>query len=235
MANLIDIEHLSKSYGKNKVLEDISVSFEGGNIIGLLGPNGSGKTSLIKIMTGLINDYEGSVKIDGHSPDPYTKSIVAYLPEKTYLADWMRPVDAVNYFADFYEDFDKAKAVSMINSFRLPMKQKIKSMSKGMQEKLQLVLVMCRKARLYLLDEPIGGVDPAARDYILNTIIRNYNEDATMILSTHLIHDIEAVFDDVVMIGGGHIVLAGSVDAIREERDKSIDTIFREVFRCWGN
>ena len=123
----------------------------------------------------------------------------------------------------------------MINSFRLPMKQKIKSMSKGMQEKLQLVLVMCRKARLYLLDEPIGGVDPAARDYILNTIIRNYNEDATMILSTHLIHDIEAVFDDVVMIGGGHIVLAGSVDAIREERDKSIDTIFREVFRCWGN
>ena len=235
MANLIDIEHLSKSYGKNKVLEDISVSFEGGNIIGLLGPNGSGKTSLIKIMTGLINDYEGSVKIDGHSPDPYTKSIVAYLPEKTYLADWMRPVDAVNYFADFYEDFDKAKAVSMINSFRLPMKQKIKSMSKGMREKLQLVLVMCRKARLYLLDEPIGGVDPAARDYILNTIIRNYNEDATMILSTHLIHDIEAVFDDVVMIGGGHIVLAGSVDAIREERDKSIDTIFREVFRCWGN
>ena len=173
MANLIDIEHLSKSYGKNKVLEDISVSFEGGNIIGLLGPNGSGKTSLIKIMTGLINDYEGSVKIDGHSPDPYTKSIVAYLPEKTYLADWMRPVDAVNYFADFYEDFDKAKAVSMINSFRLPMKQKIKSMSKGMQEKLQLVLVMCRKARLYLLDEPLGGVDPAARAFILDFIMKN--------------------------------------------------------------
>ena len=180
MANLIDIEHLSKSYGKNKVLEDISVSFEGGNIIGLLGPNGSGKTSLIKIMTGLINDYEGSVKIDGHSPDPYTKSIVAYLPEKTYLADWMRPVDAVNYFADFYEDFDKAKAVSMINSFRLPMKQKIKSMSKGMQEKLQLVLVMCRKARLYLLDEPLGGVDPAARAFILDFIMKNYAENAPL-------------------------------------------------------
>ena len=214
MANLIDIEHLSKSYGKNKVLEDISVSFGAGNIIGLLGPNGSGKTSLIKIMTGLINDYEGSVKIDGHRPGPYTKSIVAYLPEKTYLAEWMRPVDAVNYFADFYQDFDKAKAVSM---------------SKGMQEKLQLVLVMCRKARLYLLDEPLGGVDPAARAFILDFIMKNYAENASIILSTHLINDLERIFDRALMIGNGKVLVNTAVEEIHAT-GKTLEETFKEVF-----
>ena len=232
MANLIDIEHLSKSYGKNKVLEDISVSFEGGNIIGLLGPNGSGKTSLIKIMTGLINDYEGSVKIDGHSPDPYTKSIVAYLPEKTYLADWMRPVDAVNYFADFYEDFDRNRAADMLRRLGIDENERLGAMSKGTKEKVQLIMVMSRDAQLYCLDEPIGGVDPAARDYILQTIITNYNEHASVLISTHLIADIENVLDDVIFIQNGHIRLHASVDEIREQEGKSVDALFREVFRC---
>ncbi|HIT53606.1 MAG TPA: ABC transporter ATP-binding protein [Candidatus Fimivicinus intestinavium] len=229
MANLIDVEHLSKSYGSNRVLEDISFSFEAGNIIGLLGPNGSGKTSLIKIMTGLINDYEGSVKIDGHRPGPYTKSIVAYLPEKTYLADWMRPVDAVGYFADFYADFDKAKAVELINGFHLPMKQKIKSMSKGMQEKLQLVLVMCRRARLYLLDEPLGGVDPAARAFILDFIMKNYAENASILLSTHLINDLERIFDRALMIGNGKVLVNTAVEEIHAT-GKTLEETFKEVF-----
>ena len=232
MANLIDIEHLSKSYGKNKVLEDISVSFEGGNIIGLLGPNGSGKTSLIKIMTGLINDYEGSVKIDGHSPDPYTKSIVAYLPEKTYLADWMRPVDAVNYFADFYEDFDRARAEKMCPELGIDTKLKMKTLSKGNKEKVQLVLVMSRQAKLYLLDEPIAGVDPAARDFILSTILNNYNPDGTVLISTHLIADVERVLDEVVFLKDGQIVRQEQVDDIREKEGMSVDELFRQEFRA---
>lgn len=227
---LIEVDHLSKSYGSHLVLDDISFSFEGGQIIGLLGPNGSGKTSLIKILVGLIKDYSGHAYIDGHEADPHTKAMVAYLPEKTYLADWMRCVDAIEYFADFFADFDREKAYKMLDTFQLPPKQTIKSMSKGMQEKLQLLLVMCRNAKLYVLDEPLGGVDPAARAFILDTIMKNHPEGSTILLSTHLIYDVERIFDSVLMIGRGKVLLKASVDEIRES-GRTIEELFKEVFQ----
>ena len=171
MENIISVKNLSKSYGNHEVLKDISFDFAPGKIIGLLGPNGAGKSSLIKILTGLIHDYSGEVLIDGIAPGPETKAMVAYLPEKSYLPDWMRAIDAIEYIADFYKDFDMQKALNMLDAFQLNPKQRIKSMSKGMQEKLQLILVMCRNAKLYILDEPLGGVDPAARAFILDTIM----------------------------------------------------------------
>ena len=176
MQDIITVNHLSKSYGSHQVLNDISFSFQPGQIIALLGPNGSGKSSLIKILTGLIHDYSGEVLIDGEVPGPSTKAKIAYLPEKSYLADWMRAVDAIKYIADFYPDFDRDKAMRMLDTFGLQPKQKIKSMSKGMQEKLQLILVMCRNAKLYIFDEPLSGVDPAARDGILDIIMKNSPE-----------------------------------------------------------
>ena len=226
---LIEVDHLSKSYGKHKVLEDISFAFEGGQIIGLLGPNGSGKTSLIKILVGLITDYTGGAYIDGHSADPHTKAMVAYLPEKTYLPDWMRCVDAIEYFADFYLDFDKEKAYAMLETFSLPPKQTIKSMSKGMQEKLQLLLVMCRNAKLYILDEPLGGVDPAARSFILDTIMKNHPEGSTILLSTHLIYDVQHIFDSVLMIGRGKVLVKARVDELCQD-GRTIEDVFKEVF-----
>lgn len=229
MSKIIEVNNLSKSYGSHLVLDNISFDFEEGQIIGLLGPNGSGKTSLIKILVGLINDYQGKALIDGHSPDPYTKSLVAYLPEKTYLPEWMRPVDAIEFFADFYADFDKDKAFWMLDSFQLPRKQVIKSMSKGMQEKLQLLLVMCRSARLYILDEPLGGVDPAARAFILDTIMTNHPTGSTVMLSTHLINDVERIFDSVLMIGRGHVLLKSDVGSIREQ-GHTVEDAFKEVF-----
>lgn len=228
--NIIEVKNLSKSYGKNKVLNDISISLKPGQIIGLLGPNGCGKTSLIKILTGLINDYSGDVKINGYKPGVESKAIVAYLPEKTYLADWMRPIDAINYFNDFFKDFDKNKALEMVKKFNLPMTQKAKTMSKGMQEKLQLILVMCRKAKLYILDEPLGGVDPASRSFILDTIVNNYAKDSTVLLSTHLIHDVERIFDHVLMIGKGQVLFDEDIDRNNEE-GKSVEDTFKEVFR----
>ncbi len=226
---IIQIKGLSKDYGSQRVLDDLSVEYEPGQFIGLLGPNGCGKTTLIKIITGLINDYEGEVLIDGHKPDVHTKNIIAYLPEKSYLADWMRPVDTIKYVADFYEDFDKEKAMKMLDTFKLPAKQKIKSMSKGMQEKLQLLLVVCRNAKLYVLDEPIGGVDPAARAFILDVILKNLPKDSTVLISTHLIHDVEGIFDRVLMIGNGKI--------LRNEKvhgglmgEQTIEDVFKEVF-----
>ncbi len=229
MSKIIEIKGLSKSYGKNKVLENLSLEYEPGQFVGLLGPNGCGKTTLIKILTGLIKDYSGEVLIDGQKPGVHTKNLIAYLPEKTYLADWMRPVDAINYMADFYEDFDKEKAIKMLDIFQLPHKQKIKSMSKGMQEKLQLLLVVCRNAKLYILDEPIGGVDPAARDFILSAIMGNLPKDSTVLISTHLIHDVEGIFDTALMIGNGRIlknekVINGKIG------DRSIEDVFKEVF-----
>lgn len=226
---LIEVEHLSKSYGSHLVLDDISFAFEGGQIIGLLGPNGSGKTSLIKILVGLIKDYSGGAYIDGHPADPYTKAMVAYLPEKTYLPDWMRCVDAVEFFADFYADFDKAKAYSMLETFSLPPKQTIKSMSKGMQEKLQLLLVMCRNAKLYILDEPLGGVDPAARAFILDTIMRNHPAGSTILLSTHLIHDVQDIFDSVLMIGRGKVLVKATVQELCTD-GRTIEDVFKEVY-----
>lgn len=229
MAKIIEIKGLNKSYGSHQVLKDISLSYEAGQIIGLLGPNGCGKTTLIKIITGLINDYEGEVLIDGHTPDIHTKSIIAYLPEKTYLADWMRPVDAIRYMADFFKDFDTQKAIGMLETFDLPAKQKIKSMSKGMQEKLQLLLVVCRNAKLYVFDEPLGGVDPAARAFILDVIFKNLPKESTALISTHLIHDVEGIFNTALMIGQGRI--------LRNEKavngrigDQTIEDVFKEVF-----
>ena len=226
---LIEVEHLSKSYGSHVVLDDISFAFEGGQIIGLLGPNGSGKTSLIKILVGLIKDYSGGAYIDGHSADPHTKAMVAYLPEKTYLPDWMRCVDAIEFLADFYADFDKDKAYRMLERFELPPKQTIKSMSKGMQEKLQLLLVMCRNAKLYILDEPLGGVDPAARAFILDTIMRNHPEGSTILLSTHLIHDVQEIFDSVLMIGRGKVLVKARVDELCVD-GRTIEDVFKEVY-----
>jgi len=229
MSSIIQIYKLNKSYGSKRVLRDFSLDYESGQIIGLLGPNGCGKTTLIKILTGLINDYSGDVLIDGHRPGIHSKSITAYLPEKTYLADWMRPVDAIKYMADFYEDFDSAKAVEMLKTFDLPEKQKIKSMSKGMQEKLQLLLVVCRNAKLYVLDEPLGGVDPAARVFILDVIMKNLPKDSSVLISTHLIHDVEHIFDTALMIGRGRILRN---DKVKDGKigDQTIEDVFKEVF-----
>lgn len=229
MSQIISVNNLSKSYGSNRVLNGVSFDFEPGQIIGLLGPNGSGKTSLIKILTGLIHDYSGEVLIDGEKPGVSTKAKVAYLPEKTYLANWMRSIDAINYMADFYADFDKAKALQMLQNFQLSEKQKIKTMSKGMQEKLQLLLVMCRNAKLYVLDEPMSGVDPAAREFILRTIMTNIPEGSTVMLSTHLIHDVEGILNSVIMIGQGQVLLKGSVAEVTQN-GKTVEDLFKEVF-----
>ena len=229
MENIINVSSLKKSYGSKVVLDDISFTAKQGQIIGLLGPNGCGKTTLIKILTGLIKDHSGSVKIDNEEPGPYTKSIVAYLPEKSYLPDWMRSKDAIDYFADFYKDFDKAKAERMVSEFGLDPKQRLKTMSKGQQEKLNLILVMCRRAKLYILDEPLGGVDPAARSKILDLIMNNYSKDATVLLSTHLINDVEYIFDRVLMISGGKLIVDSHVEELRQ-KGKSVEDVFKEVF-----
>ncbi len=229
MSKIIEVKDLKKSYGHNQVLRGLDLSYEQGQIIGLLGPNGCGKTSLIKILTGLIHDYEGTVLIDGQEPGIYTKSVTAYLPERTYLPEWMKAKDAIDYFQDFFADFDKAKAMDMLSRFRLDPNQKIKTMSKGMQEKLQLLIVMSRAAKLYCLDEPLGGVDPATRSAILDVIMNNYADKSTVLLSTHLINDVERIFNSVLMIGEGRVKLDASIDEIRES-GRSVEEIFKEVF-----
>ena len=229
MSEIIQIRNLSKSYGSYQVLNNVSFGLEEGQIIGLLGPNGSGKTSLIKILTGLINDYKGDVFVDGNRPGAKSKALVAYLPEKTYLASWMTADDAIKYIADFYDDFDLDKAMKMLDTFQLPHKQKARTMSKGQQEKLQLILVMCRNAKIYILDEPMGGVDPAARDFILSSIIKNRPEGSTLMMSTHLIHDIEGVLDSIIMIGRGKLLMQDSVENIRAS-GRTVNELFKEVF-----
>lgn len=228
----IEINDLTKSFGGLNALDGVSLSLEKGQIVGLLGPNGSGKTTLIKILNGLLTPTSGSVLINGMEPGVETKKIVAYLPDRNALPDYMDSEQLMDLYQDFFEDFDRAKAEAMLDDLGIDRKQTMKKMSKGTKEKLQLCLVMARQAEVYLLDEPIGGVDPATRDYILRTIISNYNEDAVVVISTHLISDIESVLDDVVFIMNGRIVLHRAADEIREEKGESIDGLFREVFKC---
>ena len=229
---MIKCENLFKSYGGNNALNGIGLDIGTGRIVGLLGPNGSGKTTLIKILCGLLRQSSGAVTIDGHEPGVHTKSVISYLPDKMYFADWMRASDMMDLFQDFYADFDRKKAEAMCVALGLQMNQRIKAMSKGTKEKMQLVLVMSRKAKVYLLDEPIAGVDPAARDFILNTILSNYNEEGTVIISTHLITDIERVLDEVVFLQNGLIVRHDTVDNIRTQEGKSVDAVFRDVFKA---
>ncbi|MBR0374023.1 MAG: ABC transporter ATP-binding protein [Mogibacterium sp.] len=229
---LLEISKLSKSYGGSFSLEDVSLSLEGGQIIGLLGPNGSGKTTLIKLINGLLTPTAGAVLIDGMEPGPETKAKVAYLPDRIALPDYMTTAELMNLYQDFFADFDRAKAETMADDLGIDRKQQLKNMSKGTKEKLQLILVMSRQASVYLLDEPIGGVDPATRDYILRTIISNYNESAVVIISTHLIADIESVLDDIVFLRDGRMVMHDTAENIRENLGKSVDELFREVFKC---
>ena len=232
MSNLLECKNLTKSFGPTKALNNVSLSIGRGRIIGLLGPNASGKTTFIKLCNNLLTPTSGDIRIGGYEPGIDTKKIVSYLPERNYLNDWMRVSQLIQFFQDFYEDFNRDKAYDMLNKLGLNSKDRLKTMSKGTKEKVQLILTMSREAQLYLLDEPIGGVDPAARDYILDTIIRNYSEESTVIISTHLIADIEKVLDDVIFLKEGQIVLAKTVDEIREESGKSVDSLFREVFKC---
>ena len=229
---ILECRGLTKNYGGKAALRAIDLSIEPGRIVGLLGPNGSGKTTLIKICVGLLTPTAGWAAIGGTKPGPMSKAIVSYLPEISYLNDWMKVSDILGFFRDFYHDFSYEKAVEMLRSLGIDQKETLKSLSKGTKEKVQLILVMSREAKLYLLDEPIGGVDPAARDYILNTIIRNYNPEAAVVISTHLISDIEQVLDDVVFLKDGEIALTSSVDDLRESKGMSVDAYFREVFRC---
>lgn len=232
MKPILECRGLSKSYSGKNALCAVNLTVNRGRIVGLLGPNGSGKTTLIKLANGLITPTNGEILIDGQKPGVATKKIVSYLPERTYLSDWMRVKDVIEFFTDFYENFNPKKAYDMLQKLNINADDRLKTMSKGTKEKVQLILVMSREADLYLLDEPIGGVDPAARDYIINTIITNYNENATVLISTHLIADVEQVLDDVVLISNGCITMSGSVDELRTQYGKSIDGIFREVFRC---
>lgn len=233
MNPILECSGLSKQYTSGcYALNNLNLSLERGQIIGLLGPNGSGKTTFIKLINDLLTPTSGQILIDGKLPGVDTKAMISYLPERTHLDQTMKIKDLIKYFADFYEDFRTERAFTMLKDLNIDQNARLKNLSKGTKEKVQLILVMSRDAKLYILDEPIGGVDPAARDYILHTILNNYNEEATILLSTHLIHDIESILDQVVFIRQGQLVLNASVDEIRMEQGKSVDSLFREVFKC---
>lgn len=232
MDNILECRNLVKLFPNCMALNGVDLEIPKGRIIGLLGPNGSGKSTLMKLANGLLTPTQGEILINGKAPGVESKKVVSYLPERTYLTEWMTVQDMTDLFADFYADFNKEKAFGMFKRLAINPKLRIKTMSKGTKEKVQLILVMSREAELYLLDEPIGGVDPAARDFILDTIIGNYNENATVLISTHLISDVEKILDDVIFINQGGIALTASVDDIREKQDKSVDALFREVFKC---
>lgn len=229
---ILECRGLTKSYGSTQALVNVNLTLPQGRIIGLLGPNGSGKTTLIKMAAGLLTPTSGELLIAGHSVGLDTKKIVSYLPEQTYFNESMTVDQTIDYFEDFYDDFERERAEYMLTRLAVPFDRKLKTLSKGNKEKVQLVLVMSRRAKLYLLDEPIGGVDPATRDFILSTIVSNYDPEATVIISTHLISDVEQILDEFVFISYGNIVVYDSVDAVRAQRGISIDQLFREVFRC---
>ena len=230
--SLVTCKNLTKTFGSTTALANINLDIEEGHIIGLLGPNGSGKTTLIKIMNGLLTPTAGEIYVKEFPVGVASKKIISYLPDHTYLGGSMRVNEIIAFFKDFYEDFEEERAYDMLEKLNINPKQKLKTMSKGTKEKVQLILVMSRRADLYVLDKPIAGVDPAARDYILNTIITNYDEHASILISTHLIADIENILDQVIFIKNGQIVRNSSVESIREEEGKSVDALFREVFKC---
>ncbi|OUQ83541.1 ABC transporter [Massilimicrobiota sp. An105] len=232
MSELIKIQDLNKKYGKKQVLKNVNLTLHGGQIVGLLGPNGSGKTTLIKVLNGLLKEYDGDVQIDQQAIGIHSKKIISYLPDEPYFENWMTTSDALNLFVDMYDDFDLNKALSLMERMNIEKKVKIKELSKGMKEKFQLILVMSRKAKIYILDEPLGGIDPAARELILDTILNNYAEDALVLLSTHLIADIEKIFDEVIFIKNGEIILHENSEDLRMKRQASINDIFKEEFKC---
>ncbi len=229
---LLECTNLTKTFPGKVALSNISLQIPAGRIVGLLGPNGSGKSTFMKVANGLLTPTSGTLTIEGNAPGIESKKVVAYLPERTYLNDWMRVSDLIALFSDFYENFNQEKAYDMLTRLNINPNDRLKTMSKGTKEKVQLILVMSREADIYLLDEPIGGVDPAARDYILNTILTNYSATSTVVISTHLISDIERVLDDVIFINQGNIALVSSVDDIRAQNGMSVDALFREVFKC---
>ncbi|MBS5136905.1 MAG: ABC transporter ATP-binding protein [Clostridium sp.] len=229
---VLEIKNVHKKYLSHTVLEGVGFSIPRGKIVGLLGPNGCGKTTILKLISGLLQLDEGEIRINGICPGQQTKSMISYLPERSYLNDWMKISDILNLFSDFYADFDRERAEQMLTDLKISKEEKLKTMSKGTKEKVQLILVMSRRASLYLLDEPIGGVDPATREYILHTILKNFDENSSILITTHLIQDVETIFDQVLFLNQGKIVIDGEVDEIRETYGKSIDGLFREVFRC---
>lgn len=230
--NLIEIKNINKAYGKKQALNNINITIEKGKIYGLLGPNGSGKTTLIKLINDLLTPTSGEILIKGEKPGIESKKIISYLPERTYLNMNFKVKELLDFFQDFYENFNKEKAQELLKKLNINEEEKLKTMSKGTKEKVQLILVMSRKADIYILDEPIGGVDPASRDYILETILNNFDENSSMIISTHLIQDIENILDNVIFINNGNIILNDIADNIRTEKGKTIDQVFREEFRC---
>lgn len=232
MNQLVTCKNLTKRYGSKLALDNVSLSLESGKIIGLLGPNGSGKTTLIKILNQLTSPTSGEVLVAGNPLCVQTKSLISYLPDRMYLGNWMQVSDAINFFSDFYTDFDRSRAQDMLAKLNIRLSDTIRAMSKGTKEKLQLILVMSRRTALYCLDEPIAGVDPAARDYILSTILNNYDPDASILISTHLISDVENILDEVIFIRNGSVVLQSAVDDLRIQKGKSVDHVFREVFKC---
>ena len=229
---MIELKNVSKHYKQTEALKNVSLSLKPGQIVGILGPNGSGKTTLIKILNGLLRDYSGEVLIENQGIGVHSKSLISYLPDQTYLANWMTGEKAIDFFKDMYSDFDESRMRDLLSKLKLDSKQSIKTMSKGMKERFQLALVMSRKAKIYILDEPIGGVDPAARELILNTILDNYATDSLVIISTHIISEIEQIFDTVVFLKEGEVVLCDDVDQIRSTHNKSIDELFKEIFKC---
>jgi len=230
MSNIVEIQNLSKKYYSKTVLRGVTLNLEKGKVLGVLGPNGSGKTTLIKILVGLVKQYSGDVKIDNNQVGIISKSMVSYMPDKNYFYKWMKVKDAVVLFKDFYEDFDEEKCLAMIKRMNLPMDEKITSLSKGMHEKLNIAIVLSRKAKLFILDEPLGGVDPLAREEILDMIVENLDGESSMIITTHLVRDMERIFDDVIYLRDGEIFLKGNAEELRMSHKKNIEDIYREIF-----